>query len=60
MMGYLAGTGRFDLQHLVRAMAYGTVIASFAIEDFGLRRFHDLTIDDIDRRLRDYHDMLAF
>ena len=60
MMGYLASTGEFGFQHLIRAMAYGTVTASFAIEDFGLRRFNRLTIDEVDSRLRDYHDMLAF
>jgi sugar/nucleoside kinase (ribokinase family) len=60
MMGYLASAGQYDFQHLIRAMAYGTVAASFAIEDFGLRRFGRLSIDEIDRRLREYHDMLTF
>ena len=60
MMGYLASAGTYDFQHLIRAMAYGTVTASFAIEDFGLRRFENLSIDEIDRRLREYHDMLTF
>jgi hypothetical protein len=36
------------------------VTASFAIEDFGLRRFENLTIDEIDARLHEFHDMLAF
>jgi sugar/nucleoside kinase (ribokinase family) len=60
MMGYLAGAGEYDYAHLIRAMAYGTVTASFAIEDFGLRRFENLTIDEIDARLHEFHDMLAF
>jgi sugar/nucleoside kinase (ribokinase family) len=60
MMGYLASTGQYGFQHLIRAMAYGTVTASFAIEDFGLRRFERLSIDEIDRRLNEYHDMLTF
>ena len=60
MMGYLAHEGRYDFRRLVRAMAYGTVMASFAIEDFSLRRFERLSIDDIDARLRRYHEMLAF
>jgi sugar/nucleoside kinase (ribokinase family) len=60
MMGHLASTGEYDSQHLIRAMAYGTVAASFAIEDFGLRRFERLSIDEIDSRLREYHDMLTF
>lgn len=60
MMGYLASEGEYDFQHLVRAMAFGTVAASFAIEDFGLRRFHSLTLDEITHRLFEYHQMLAF
>ncbi|MCX5654920.1 MAG: PfkB family carbohydrate kinase [Planctomycetota bacterium] len=60
MMGYLASAGQYGFQHLIRAMAYGTITASFAIEDFGLRRFERLSIDEIDRRLNEYHDMLTF
>lgn len=60
MMGYLASAGEYGFHHLIRAMAYGTVVASFAIEDFSLRRFEHLTIDEIDGRMRDYHEMLAF
>ena len=60
MMGYLAHEGCYDFRRLVRAMAYGTVMASFAIEDFSLHRFERLSIDDIDARLRRYHEMLAF
>jgi len=60
MMGCLARQGQYDFPHLVRAMAYGTVMASFAIEDFGLRRLGTLAIDEIEHRLFAYHDMLAF
>jgi sugar/nucleoside kinase (ribokinase family) len=60
MMGYLAGSGRYDFRSLVRAMACGTVAASFAIEDFGLRRFASLSLDEINRRLGEYHEMMAF
>jgi cytidine kinase len=60
MMGFLAREGNYDFQSLVRAMAYGTVAASFAIEDFGLRRFHTLALDEITHRLFEYHQMLAF
>ena len=60
MMGYLARQGEYDFPHLVRAMAYGTVMASFAIEDFGLRRVGALAIDEIEHRLFAYHEMLTF
>ena len=60
MMGYLASAGLYDFRRLIRAMAYGTIVASFDIEDFGLRRYERLTIDEIDARLREYHAMLEF
>jgi cytidine kinase len=60
MMGRLANEGEYGFLNLVRAMAYGTVTASFAIEDFGLRRFDKLTIDEITHRLFEYHQMMDF
>ena len=59
-MGYLARTGAYGFRDLMRAMAYGTVIASFEIEDFSLRRFDRLTNEEIDARLEAYADMLSF
>ena len=57
-LGYLAGRGRYDFSTLVRALAYGTVTASFTIEDFGLRRLDRLTRTQIDARLGQYRAML--
>jgi len=60
MMGYLASLDHgITLKDLRLALAYGTVTASFTIEDFGVRRLDALTIDEIDSRLREYHDMLG-
>jgi sugar/nucleoside kinase (ribokinase family) len=57
-MGYLASRGRYDFPTLVRALAYGTVTASFTIEDFSLRRLDRLTREEIDARLAQYRAML--
>jgi sugar/nucleoside kinase (ribokinase family) len=38
MMGYLASKGSFDPKTLKEAMAYGTLVASFTVEDFSLDR----------------------
>ncbi len=58
MMGYLAGTGKFDLKHLRQAMAYGTVVASFTIEAFSLTRLRKLTRAELTERYRQYVSML--
>jgi len=45
---------------LRRAMAYGTVLASFVVEDFSLDRLRRTTRQEIDQRLETYRKMLAF
>ncbi|MDR3634426.1 MAG: PfkB family carbohydrate kinase [Isosphaeraceae bacterium] len=59
-MGYLAATGKTDAAALKTAMAYGTVVASFNVEDFSLRRFQRTDRAEIDRRLETYRTMMSF
>lgn len=56
MLGYLAGAAEdpLSLQALRRAMAYGTVVASFTIESFSLDRLKALTRAEIDARLDEF------
>jgi sugar/nucleoside kinase (ribokinase family) len=60
MMGYLAAEGRGDLPALRRAMAYGTVVASFIIEDFSLGRMLRLSREEIDARLGELRQIMEF
>ena len=60
MMGYLAEQGNFDPKTLKEAMAYGTVAASFTVEDFSLDRLKQIEREDLDRRLAEYRRMLTF
>lgn len=60
MMGYLASAdGPIDA-NLRRAMVYGSVVASFCCEGFGLVRTTRLTRADIDRRVRELEKMTRF
>src|SRR5215831_2699518 len=43
LMGALASAGSVDTDSLRRAMIYGSVLASFCVERFGLDRLRDLT-----------------
>jgi len=60
--GMLGSLARLDhpvtLRDLNSAVEYGTVTASFAIEDFSVRRLDTLTIDEIDGRLHEYQQRL--
>ncbi|PIQ87643.1 MAG: sugar kinase [Candidatus Omnitrophica bacterium CG11_big_fil_rev_8_21_14_0_20_43_6] len=50
-MGYLAGAPKMNSNAIKKALAYGTVAASFNVEDFGLHRTSKLTRADLERRL---------
>jgi sugar/nucleoside kinase (ribokinase family) len=54
------GTLRLDDSTLRQAMAYGTVLASFNVEDFGTERILRLGREEIDQRLRELRAMTAF
>jgi sugar/nucleoside kinase (ribokinase family) len=55
-LGYVASCGVYDdPAHLKRAMAYGTVLASFNVEDFSTRAIEDLDRERIDER---FHDLV--
>jgi sugar/nucleoside kinase (ribokinase family) len=55
-LGYLASCGVYDdVGHLKRAMAYGTVMASFNVQDFSTKSIENLDRDGIDER---FHDLL--
>lgn len=60
MMGYLARQGSFDPKSLKEAMAYGILVASFAVEDFSLGRLLKIEREDLDRRMDEYKRMLTF
>jgi cytidine kinase len=60
MMGCLAECGSFDAKSLKRALAYGTVVASFNVEDFSLQRMRQIERSHVDERFDEYRRMLAF
>jgi len=59
-LGFLARSGDLSEANLRRAIVYGSVVASFVVEDFSLRRLHTLTRDDIDRRYRQFVSLTEF
>lgn len=59
-MGYLAREGRTDLESVRRAIVFGSVMASFTVEDFSLNRLLTLKPDEIDRRYSSFQDLVRF
>jgi sugar/nucleoside kinase (ribokinase family) len=59
-MGYLASAGRLTDAVSRRAMVYGSVMGSFAVERFGLERLRHLTRPEINARARHFAKMTQF
>ena len=58
IMGYLDSDDTPPPGRLRRAMAYGTVVASLTVEDFGLDRLKRTDRTEIDHRLERYRMMM--
>jgi sugar/nucleoside kinase (ribokinase family) len=61
-MGYLGAHPDEEMSHdlLTRAMAYGTALASFNVEAFGVERVARLTSDEIVQRVAELGQMTRF
>ncbi|MBA3335384.1 MAG: sugar kinase [Acidobacteria bacterium] len=59
-MGYLASQVEITDDALRRAMIYGSVMASFNVEEFGTERVDRLTQDEINERFRNFKRMTHF
>jgi sugar/nucleoside kinase (ribokinase family) len=59
-LGYLDTVPKFTPRELRRAVVYGSVVASYAIEDFGVDRFRTLTTGEIEARFREFKKLVSF
>jgi sugar/nucleoside kinase (ribokinase family) len=59
-MGYLGRVGEASLPNLRRALVYGSVMASFVVEEFGLSRLLRLSWPEIEKRLNEFQRMTHF
>ena len=59
-MGYLARTGDLSEGSLRRAVVYGSAMGSFAVEAFSIKRFLDVTPDEIRERVAAFHRLVNF
>jgi sugar/nucleoside kinase (ribokinase family) len=59
-VGYLARRATFAPQDLRRAMVYGSVMGSYAVEQFSVRRLIDLRPSEIEERVRRFREITAF
>jgi sugar/nucleoside kinase (ribokinase family) len=60
LMGHLARSGDQSRGGLRRAIVYGSVVASFTVEDFGVKRLTDASLADIEERYRRFVELTDF
>ncbi len=60
LMSFLAHTDDLGPANFRRAMIYGSAIASFCVEDFGLDRFRTLQREEIFHRCQKFSDLVRF
>lgn len=58
MIGYIASVGKTDNLSLRRALAYGTLVASFSVEDFSLDQLRRIERPQIEERMAAFQAML--
>lgn len=59
-MGYLAKNKKCNQQSLREAVVYGNIMATFAVEDFSLRRLEKVTALDVRKRLKEFKKFTRF
>ena len=59
-MGYLASVDDVSEESIRKAMMYGTVVASFNIEDFSINRQKSVQFGEIEERYRELQDAVRF
>ena len=60
LMGYLSSQKTLDEAALRRAMIFGSVMASFNVEEFGTERVQRLTHEEINQRFNEFKQFTHF
>ncbi|MDH3453952.1 MAG: PfkB family carbohydrate kinase [Desulfuromonadales bacterium] len=59
-MGYLAATNNLTDETIRKATVFGSVMASFTVEDFSLNRLRQLSWTEVEDRFRHFQALTAF
>jgi sugar/nucleoside kinase (ribokinase family) len=59
-LGQLARSGDHSQRGIRRAIAYGSVVASFTVEDFGVKRLNSVSLTDIEERYQGFARLTDF
>ena len=60
LMGYLSQAQKLNKKALKQAVIYGTTLASFNVEDFGMAKTASLTLNKVHQRMRDLLKFISY
>jgi len=59
-IGHLARTGDISFENMKTALIYGSVMASFCVEKFGTEKLVNLSVDQINQRIKRFVELSQF
>lgn len=59
-VGYLAATKDISFENMKRAIIFGSAMASFTVEKFGVERLVGLSQQEVDDRVQEFIDLVQF
>ena len=59
-IGYLAAENDHSWETMKKAIIVGSALASFTVEKFGIERLEEITIDDIQNRIKEFSTLSSF
>jgi len=60
MIGYLSSVKIINKEHIRKSMIYGSIMASFTVEDFSVKRLLKLSMRDINTRYNEFKRITSF
>jgi len=60
MIGFLSKAARINEQSIRKSIIYGSILASFAVEDFSVDRMLEISMDEIEKRYRHFKEITKF
>ncbi|MGI8893519.1 MAG: PfkB family carbohydrate kinase, partial [Bacteroidia bacterium] len=59
-IGYLAQSRDISFDNMKRGIIFGSALASFCVEKFGMERLNELTEEELDERVQQFIDLVQF
>ena len=60
LIGYLSKAGKLNDSNLRKSIVYGSILASFAVEDFSVNRLLNISLADINKRYLSFKKLTKF